>query len=218
MSEIRNDFPAMDRPISILSMMHCSCCKRVLSPMQARNLQTECQELQESGSAFDLELQRLSGRFHFVQSLYLAHSVSEDEVLFPALEAKHSLRNVSKFYVLDHEHEGQLFAELESTIHGLQDMVRLLHLHCTGDWRVIPFALTTHTVKLMPTQHGAFQPVSFTGCNGFSLVGIIPTTVRTPLSNQVWHSTCSGTHKLNVAGENKTLQLSTARRARGVQV
>lgn len=92
--------------------------------MQARTLQAVCQDPRQSASTFDLELQRLSGRFLFVQGIYQAHSVSEDEVVFPALEAKHTLRNVSKFYVLDHEHETQLFAELQSIIHGLQRLVR----------------------------------------------------------------------------------------------
>ena len=42
-----------------------------------------------------------------------AHSRSEDEIVFPALESKHALRNVSHAYTLDHQQEEQLFIDLE---------------------------------------------------------------------------------------------------------
>ena len=107
--------------------------------MQARSLHAVIQDPEGLDSTFDLELQRLWGNFLFVQGIYQAHSVSEDEVVFPALEAKQSLRNVSKFYVLDHEHETQLFAELQSIIQALQQLVRVSCLVfsdcCHPSWR-----------------------------------------------------------------------------------
>lgn len=42
-----------------------------------------------------------------------AHSRSEDEIVFPALESKHALRNVSHAYTLDHRQEEQLFIDLD---------------------------------------------------------------------------------------------------------
>ena len=38
---------------------------------------------------------------------------AEDEIVFPALEAKEALINVSHAYTLDHQHENELFEEVE---------------------------------------------------------------------------------------------------------
>jgi transcription initiation factor TFIID subunit TAF12 len=48
-------------------------------------------------------LQQLDGRFHFLWGIYRAHSKAEDEIVFPALESKEALHNVSRAYSLDHE-------------------------------------------------------------------------------------------------------------------
>jgi zinc finger-like protein len=56
----------------------------------------------------------LEGRLRFLEGIYKAHSESEDEVVFPALEAKQTLQNVSTFYTMDHQEEAKLFAELRS--------------------------------------------------------------------------------------------------------
>lgn len=37
---------------------------------------------------------------------------SEDEIVFPALEARETLHNVSHAYTLDHQQEEQLFKDL----------------------------------------------------------------------------------------------------------
>ena len=42
-----------------------------------------------------------------------AHSRSEDEIVFPALESKQALRNVSHAYTLDHQEEEKQFIDLE---------------------------------------------------------------------------------------------------------
>jgi hypothetical protein len=41
-----------------------------------------------------------------------AHSRAEDEIVFPALESKEALSNVSHAYTLDHHQEEQLFIDL----------------------------------------------------------------------------------------------------------
>lgn len=51
-------------------------------------------------------LQQLDGRFHFLWGIYRAHSKAEDEIVFPALESKEALHNVSRAYSLDHEQVG----------------------------------------------------------------------------------------------------------------
>ena len=43
---------------------------------------------------------------------------SEDDIVFPALEAKEALHNVSHAYTLDHQHENTLFAEVEQASHA----------------------------------------------------------------------------------------------------
>lgn len=53
----------------------------------------------------------LSSRF--LWGIYQAHSDAEDELVFPALETKEALHNVSHAYTLDHQQESQLFHDLE---------------------------------------------------------------------------------------------------------
>ncbi len=43
---------------------------------------------------------------------FRAHSRAEDEIVFPALESKEALSNVSHAYTLDHHQEEQLFIDL----------------------------------------------------------------------------------------------------------
>lgn len=56
-------------------------------------------------------IQRLEGRFQFMWGLYRAHSHSEDDIVFPALERKEALVNVSHAYTLDHQQEEQLLQQ-----------------------------------------------------------------------------------------------------------
>ncbi|XVF12013.1 hypothetical protein REPUB_Repub08aG0078000 [Reevesia pubescens] len=51
-------------------------------------------------------------RFHLIQFLYQIHSDAEDEVAFPALEAKGKLRNISHSYMLDHKMEVENFSKI----------------------------------------------------------------------------------------------------------
>lgn len=69
-------------------------------------------------------LRQFTGRFQLLWGLYRAHSNAEDEIVFPALEAKETLHNVSHSYTIDHKHEEQLFQEIAimlselSMLHG----------------------------------------------------------------------------------------------------
>ena len=49
----------------------------------------------------------------FRPSSLISSGCSEDEIVFPALESKHALRNVSHAYTLDHQQEEQLFIDLD---------------------------------------------------------------------------------------------------------
>lgn len=55
-------------------------------------------------------MRRLEGRFRFLKAVYTAHSEAEDEIVFPALEAKEALRRVSHAYALDHAREEEMLA------------------------------------------------------------------------------------------------------------
>ena len=66
-----------------------------------------------SGDASPAAARALEGRFRFLQGVYKAHSDAEDNIVFPALEAREALRRVSHAYTLDHEQESALFAEVE---------------------------------------------------------------------------------------------------------
>lgn len=55
---------------------------------------------------------QIEGHFKYMWGMYRAHSLAEDEIVFPALEAKEQLLNVSHAYTLDHEQEEQLLKDL----------------------------------------------------------------------------------------------------------
>jgi len=71
-------------------------------------------------SAVHAALTRLHGRFTFLQGIYRAHSRAEDEIVFPALEAKQALRNVSHAYTLDHQEEAALLDGVASVVGKLR--------------------------------------------------------------------------------------------------
>lgn len=61
-------------------------------------------------------------RFHLIRFLYQIHSDAEDEIAFPALEAKGKLRNISHSYSIDHRLESEKFRKIS---HILNEMVEL---------------------------------------------------------------------------------------------
>ncbi|KAI8542696.1 hypothetical protein RHMOL_Rhmol08G0158900 [Rhododendron molle] len=85
----------------------------------------------ESGKLSDWDetfLRQFSGRFRLLWGLYRAHSNAEDEIVFPALESKEALHNVSHSYMLDHKQEEKLFEDISSALSDLsylhEDLVR----------------------------------------------------------------------------------------------
>ena len=73
----------------------------------------------EAGDAMDMSIRDLQARFQFLRGIYRAHSSAEDEIVFPALEAKETLQNVSHAYSLDHAQEERLFNDLEDVVTSL---------------------------------------------------------------------------------------------------
>ncbi|KAL6010845.1 hypothetical protein ACLOJK_001287 [Asimina triloba] len=64
-------------------------------------------------------LHQFIGRFQLLWGLHRAHSNAEDEIVFPALEAKEALHNVSHSYTLDHKQEEKLFKDISTVLSEL---------------------------------------------------------------------------------------------------
>ncbi|EXB56897.1 Uncharacterized RING finger protein [Morus notabilis] len=80
----------------------------------------------ESGKLSDCDetfLRQFIGRFRLLWGLYRAHSNAEDDIVFPALESKEALHNVSHSYTLDHKQEERLFEDIARVLSELS------HLH-----------------------------------------------------------------------------------------
>ncbi|XP_031121997.1 zinc finger protein BRUTUS-like [Ipomoea triloba] len=80
----------------------------------------------ESGKLADCNdtfFRQFGGRFRLLWGLYKAHSNAEDDIVFPALESKETLHNVSHSYTLDHKQEEKLFEDISSALSELS----LLH-------------------------------------------------------------------------------------------
>ncbi|XP_028092839.1 zinc finger protein BRUTUS-like At1g18910 isoform X1 [Camellia sinensis] len=73
-------------------------------------------------------------RFQLVRFLYQIHSDSEDEIAFPALEAKGKATNISQSYTIDHELEDELFSKISLIL----DEIKRLHVSvCSIDMDVL---------------------------------------------------------------------------------
>ncbi|KAK1298760.1 hypothetical protein QJS10_CPB14g00381 [Acorus calamus] len=70
----------------------------------------------------DKFLRQFLGRFRLLWGLYRAHSNAEDEIVFPALESKETLHNVSHSYTLDHKQEEKLFEDISGVLSDLSQL------------------------------------------------------------------------------------------------
>uniref|UniRef100_A0A2P2K0V3 Uncharacterized protein LOC105113207 isoform X1 n=2 Tax=Rhizophora mucronata TaxID=61149 RepID=A0A2P2K0V3_RHIMU len=95
------------RPIDNIFKFHKAICKDV------EYLDVESGKLTDGNEAL---LRQFTGRFHLLWGLYRAHSNAEDDIVFPALESKETLHNVSHSYTLDHKQEEKLFEDISSTL------------------------------------------------------------------------------------------------------
>lgn len=83
----------------------------------------------ESGKLSDFDetfLRQFIGRFRLLWGLYRAHSNAEDDIVFPALESKEALHNVSHSYTLDHKQEEKLFEDISSVLSELSHILESL--------------------------------------------------------------------------------------------
>ncbi|KAK7314573.1 hypothetical protein VNO77_33099 [Canavalia gladiata] len=79
-------------------------------------------------------IRQFSGRFRLLWGLYRAHSNAEDDIVFPALESKEALHNVSHSYMLDHKQEEKLFEDISCVLSELSVLhENLQRTHMSAD-------------------------------------------------------------------------------------
>ncbi|KAK4804888.1 hypothetical protein SAY86_004705 [Trapa natans] len=74
------------------------------------------------GNCDETFLRQFIGRFRLLWGLYRAHSNAEDDIVFPALESKEALHNVSHSYTLDHKQEEKLFEDISCVLSELSQL------------------------------------------------------------------------------------------------
>jgi hypothetical protein len=96
-------------------------------------------------------LQQLDGRFQFLWGIYRAHSKAEDEIVFPALESKEALHNVSHAYTLDHEQVGIFLFVGVALACLLFVAFFVIPVSCRG-WWCCPWMVVAGCVLIMECQ------------------------------------------------------------------
>ncbi|KAL8531722.1 hypothetical protein ACS0TY_008353 [Phlomoides rotata] len=113
-TEIRSTFSGITtRPIDNIFKFH----KAIRKDLEF--LDVESGKLSDCDEIF---LRQFTGRFRLLWALYRAHSNAEDDIVFPALESKETLHNVSHSYTLDHKQEEELFEDISSALAELSQL------------------------------------------------------------------------------------------------
>ncbi|KAL4362765.1 hypothetical protein GQ457_04G039080 [Hibiscus cannabinus] len=103
-----------ERPIDTIFKFH----KAIRKDLEY--LDVESGKLSNGDETF---LRQFIGRFHLLWGLKRAHSNAEDDIVFPALESKETLQNVSHSHTLDRKQEEKLFVDINNVLSELS------HLH-----------------------------------------------------------------------------------------
>ncbi|XP_027329762.1 zinc finger protein BRUTUS-like At1g18910 isoform X3 [Abrus precatorius] len=61
-------------------------------------------------------------RFHLICFLHQIHSDAEDEIVFPALETRGKLKNISHAYAFDHKHEVEHFDKISRILDKMSEL------------------------------------------------------------------------------------------------
>lgn len=118
------DIGCASRPIDNIFKFH----KAIRKDLEY--LDSESGKLNDCNETF---LRQFTGRFRLLWGLYRAHSNAEDDIVFPALESKETLSNVSHSYTLDHKQEEKLFEDISSALSELTELHECLNTNLTGD-------------------------------------------------------------------------------------
>ncbi|XP_062158173.1 zinc finger protein BRUTUS [Alnus glutinosa] len=109
-----SDIGCAERPIDTIFKFH----KAISKDLEY--LDVESGKLSDCDETF---LRQFIGRFRLLWGLYRAHSNAEDDIVFPALESKEALHNVSHSYTLDHKQEEKLFEDISSVLSELSHLL-----------------------------------------------------------------------------------------------
>ncbi|BFG21102.1 hypothetical protein CerSpe_073750 [Prunus speciosa] len=115
--ETYNSFSATgltEQPIDVVFQVH----KAI-----RRDLEYLDNESQRLSNCDEIFLQQFIGCFCLLWGLYKAHSDADDHIVYPALESRDALHNVSHSYTLDHKQEEQAFQNISGVL------LELSHLH-----------------------------------------------------------------------------------------
>ncbi|RYR57278.1 hypothetical protein Ahy_A05g023000 isoform B [Arachis hypogaea] len=107
------DVGSTERPIDTIFKFH----KAIRKDLEY--LDVESGKLNEGD---ETTIHQFSGRFRLLWGLYRAHSNAEDDIVFPALESKETLHNVSHSYMLDHKQEEKLFEDISCVLSELSSL------------------------------------------------------------------------------------------------
>ncbi|KAL6130268.1 hypothetical protein ACLB2K_068649 [Fragaria x ananassa] len=102
------------QPIDVVFKVH----KAIRRDLE--NLDTESEMLSNCDEIF---LKQFIECFCLLWGLYRAHSNAEDYILYPAMESRAALQNVSNSYILDHKQEEHAFENISGVL------LELSHLH-----------------------------------------------------------------------------------------
>ncbi|GAB4828861.1 hypothetical protein Ancab_018521 [Ancistrocladus abbreviatus] len=129
-----SDIGSSTRPIDTIFKFH----KAIRKDLEY--LDVESGKLRDCDETF---LRQFCGRFRLLWGLYRAHSNAEDDIVFPALESKETLHNVSHSYTLDHKQEERLFEDISSALSKLTFLYEAVN---SSNW----FRDRTHTKSYAP--------------------------------------------------------------------
>ncbi|XP_057806356.1 zinc finger protein BRUTUS-like At1g74770 [Salvia miltiorrhiza] len=112
-------------------------------------------------------------RFKLLHTIYQIHSDSEDEIVFPALESKGALQNISHSYSIDHKLEFKYFTKTSIILEEISELhdqqgsketrVRLdklfskLHHTCLSMRKVLSDHMYREEVEIFPLFRGSFS-------------------------------------------------------------
>ncbi|KAL3501745.1 hypothetical protein ACH5RR_036194 [Cinchona calisaya] len=108
-----NDCGSATRPIDNIFKFH----KAIRKDLEFLDVESG-----KLGCCNETFIRQFSGRFRLLWGLYRAHSNAEDDIVFPALESKETLHNVSHSYTLDHKQEEKLFEDISSALAKLSQL------------------------------------------------------------------------------------------------
>lgn len=87
----------------------------------------ECLVLDSTKLSKNLELfVEFNRHFRLVRSLYELHSETEDQVAFPALEAKQKVQNLTQSYSIDHKLEDECFNRISGILDQMSELCSTL--------------------------------------------------------------------------------------------